>query len=231
MQSRQIVFSGGVLAICLTLFSSPVSWAQFQPPMNSLSLDAEGKLEGLQGGVLQFRDSSNELWLIQISPQTTVTIVGEADFSYLRPGMTIELTGNINQDGNFAEPISEVQIINAKGRPALGLFDPTDDGAKPVRDPEPGQYRVRGRIITSKNGELELIAGRLKIGGTAAPEFKAVLEFDDSRLAQIGDSLKVKAWYIETWRPIPTLNRPGKALAESLDITLANPPISNKRGR
>ena len=200
---------------------------------NSLALDESGKLEGLQGNFIKFRDSKQEVWLLQVNAQTAVNIAGEADLSYLRPGMVVELSAAINEDSAIDEPIAEIEVLDRKGRPSMGLFavDDAGESAKPVRDPSAGEYRVRGRITSVKEGNLEIAAGRLKITGKAADDMKVVLAVDDPRLAQFGDEIKVKAWYYDAGRPNPTLNRQGQALAESVDITLANPPVSGKRGR
>jgi hypothetical protein len=204
---------------------------EFQAPPNTLSFDETGTLEGMQGNLLKFRDSKNDVWLLQVNPQTVVNIAGEADFSYLRPGQIVELTATINEDATIEEPIKELEVLNAK-RVTTGLFDVADygPGSKPVRDPAAGEYRVRGRIVVAKNKELTIAAGRLKISGNAADDFKAILKVDDPSLAQTGDEMKVKAWYIESSRPVTALTKFGQAIAESVDITLANPPAT-KRGR
>ena len=207
--------------------------AQFQPPANSLALNEEGTLEGMQGNILKFRDSKQEVWLLQVGPQSTVSIAGEADVSYLRPGLTVELTGKIDDEATIADPIAEIEVVNSKGRQPMGLFAPdeTAEDAKPVRNPTPGEYRVRGRITSVKDGALEIAAGRLKIAAKAAEDMKVILAVDDPRLAQFGDKTKIKAWYIDGGKPNPTLNLPGKAVAEEVDITLTNPPPTGKRGR
>ncbi len=204
----------------------------FQAPVNSVMFDDTGKLEGMQGSLIQFRDSKDAIWLLQVNQQTEVHIVGEAKFNYLRPGMLVELTGKIREDGAFEEPIAEFEVINPKGRPTLGLFEVGDKApdAKPVREPVPGEYRVRARVVGVKADALNLVAGRLKLTGTPSDDAKVILAVDDPRLAQVGDEMRVKAWYYEVAKP--TMQRPGQALAETVDITLANPPVAtNKRGR
>jgi hypothetical protein len=226
------LLAGAMFGLATGLAAQDVQ-AQFQPPVNSLALNEEGTLEGMQGNILKFRDSKQEVWLLQVSPQSTVSIVGEADVSYLRPGLTVELTGKIDEEATIADPIAEIEVVNSKGRQPMGLFavDETDEDAKPVRSPTPGEYRVRGRITSVKDGALEIAAGRLKISATAAEDLKVILAVDDPRLAQFGDKTKVKAWYIDGGKPNPLVNTPGKAVAEEVNITLTNPPPSGKRGR
>jgi hypothetical protein len=204
----------------------------FQPPPNSLALDEEGKFEGFEGNKPMFRDSKQGLWLIHLTPLSKVTIIGEAPISYLRPGMLVQFKATIDEEGSIPEPIAEVEVLPSKGRAPTGLFDPAaGDDAKAVRNPEPGEYRLRAKVLRVKEGELTLLAGRLQLAGKAAEDFKAVLAVDDPSLAKPGDAMKVKAWYLESTRPNPTVQRPGQALAEDVGITLAEPPVANKRGR
>ncbi len=205
--------------------------SQFQAPANSLMMEETGKLEGMRGNILSFRDSKDAVWLVQVNPQTTVNIAGEAKLDYLRTGMLVQLKGTINEEGAFEEPVAELEVLNSKGKPTLGLFNVADDPdeAKPVREPEAGEYLVRARVIGVKDDELNLVAGRLKLSAKPAEDLKVVLAVDDPTLAQPGDAMKLKAWFYENSRP--NAMAPGKALAESVDITLANPPLVSKRGR
>lgn len=231
LKQTQALLSGALVGLVLSLAGDDAR-AQFQPPANSLMVEEEGKLVGYQGGVLAFRDSKQELWLLQVNPQTKVSIVGEADLAYLKPGMTVELTAKIDEEAAIADPIAEIEVINAKGRLTMGLFNPADgDDAKAVRNPTPGEYRVRGKITGVKDGEIDIAAGRLKISGKAADDLKVILAVDDASLAKADDAMKVKIWHLDNGKPNPTLQQPGRALAEEVSITLANPPVANKRGR
>jgi hypothetical protein len=231
LKQTQALLGGTLVGLLLSLAGDDAR-AQFQPPANSLMVEEEGKLEGMQGAVLAFRDSKQELWLLQVAPQSKVTIAGEAKLPYLRQGMTVELTAKIDEEAAIADPIAEIDVINGKGRLTMGLFDPADgEDAKAVRNPEPGEYRVRGRLTSVKDGALEITAGRLKLTGKAADDLKVILAVDDPSLAKAGDAMKVKIWHLDGGKPNPTLQQPGRALAEEVSITLSEPPVANKRGR
>jgi hypothetical protein len=72
------LIAGALLGLATGLAGEDAQ-AQFQPPANSLALTEEGTLEGMQGNILKFRDSKQEVWLLQVGPQSTVSIAGEAD--------------------------------------------------------------------------------------------------------------------------------------------------------
>lgn len=202
---------------------------RFQAPPQSVVLEEKGTIEAMQGNLLKFKDSKDDIWLVKVDPRATVSIEGEADVNYLRTGHVVELTGEISEDSTFAEPIKEMKLVDAGRRPTLGLFDPDADEekARPVRDPEAGTYRVRGRIAKVKDGEMLIIAGRLKLTAKAADDMKVDLTVNDPRAAKVGDEMELKAWYYEAYRPM--LNRPGQALAEVIKITLSKPPEADDR--
>jgi len=225
----QLLLAAGVFSLALAPAGARAQ-GEFRAPPNSLILEDTGTLEGMQGNFVKFRDSKKDPWLLQVVRQTNVAIEGEADADYLRPGLTVELTGTVNQQGSLDEPIEEIEVLSVKGRPSLGLFSAEDETSdKPIRNPEPGKYRIRGKLASFKDGELLIAAGRLKIAAKTAEELKVKLTLDDARSAKFGDTLKVKAWYYDQGKPNPTLNLPGKALAETVSITLSEPPSAKRR--
>ncbi|REK11463.1 MAG: hypothetical protein DWQ37_14365 [Planctomycetota bacterium] len=217
-----------VIPSLVVALGATAAWGQaaFQAPPQSLALDETGTLEAMQGNLLKFKDSKDDIWLVKVHPMAKVSIEGEAGVDYLRSGQTVDLTGEIKSDGTFAEPIEEMTLVSLRGRSTTGLFepdaDPDEEKVKPVREPAPGKYRVRGRILKVNDGEILMLAGRLKLTAKAAEDMKVKLTVNDPRAAQVGDEMELKAWYYERYRPIAM--RPGQALAESVKITLSKPP-------
>ena len=232
--SRSAIFSAATLFGAVTQLAG---WcvdarAQFQAPVNSLMFDDKGTFEATQNDLFKFRDSKNDSWLIKKDPNTELHIESQTDGEYLRPGQTVELTGEINKKNELTEEISELEVLTVKGKPLIGLFKPDsadDPDARPVRVAEPGEYRIRGKLLSIKDGDVLIMAGRTKVTGTLAEELEVKLKLDDPSLAQFGDAMKVKAWYYDQGKPVATANRIGTALAESITITLAKPPVQAKR--
>lgn len=221
--------AGVGLAICV-LFLTSTAHAQFEAPANSLALEDTGTVEAIQGNVVKYRDSKNEVWLLTMSGDTTLAIEGEAGPDYLRPGLTVEIAGEVDDEGSLKEPVKEVTVLDPKSKPTVGLFakDDNDPDAKPVRSPKPGAYRIRGKLTMLKSGEFLIAAGRSKIAGNLGDEVKVKLAIDDASAAQFGDAMKVKAWYYDQGKPNPTLNRPGQAIAEEIHITLSEAPTGKR---
>ena len=224
----QLLLAAGMFGLAMGPAGADAQ-VRFPVPANSLSLEETGTLAGIQGNYIKFHDSNQDVWLLQVVPQTTISIEGEADADYLRRGLTVVLTAQVNEDRTLAEPIKEIEVISGKGRPSLGLFPPDEDdaNAKPVRKPEAGKYRIRGKLASFKKGELLIVAGRWKITGTAGEELKVKLTLNDARMAQFGDEMTVKAWYLDFAKAAP--NRLGRARAEAITIKLTNPPLASGR--
>jgi hypothetical protein len=204
----------------------PVAAAQdFVAPANSFALDTDGTLEGYRPGYLQIRDSKTETWLLSIDPTTRVSVVGQAEQDYLRPGMTVEFETEIDKKGLLAKPIEEVEIITSQGKPRLGLFSTEDDAdaARPVRTVAAGAYRIRAKLASFKGSELTVAVGGKRLTGTLSEKASIKFASTDPGMAEIGDAVKVKAWYYDNGKPVAAVGRAGKALAEEITITLTKP--------
>jgi hypothetical protein len=225
MRDYPVVWSWGMIALAACALGSLSQAQEFVAPPNSLSFEDKGTLEGYQQGYMKIRDSKSELWLLKIVPETAITVVGEAEIDYLRPGLSIEFSGQLDKKLALAKPIEEIEIINPKGKPALGLFAEGDDGAdsKPARNPGPGPYRVRAKLANYKDGELTVAIGSRRITGSLADEVKISFTSNDPSVAAVGDAVEVKAWYYDNGKPLAALNRAGTAWAEEITITLAKP--------
>ena len=208
--------------------------AQFEAPPNSLAFEDSGTLEAVESDALQFRDSKSEAWLLKLVPETIITVLGEAESECLRPGVFVQLTGQIDKKGTLAKEVNELELFSPQGKSSLGLFPEveTEGGSKPVRNAAAGTYRIKGKLVSYKEGELVIMAGNRKITGNASADLKVTLNLDDPTLGQKDDKVEVKAWYTDPSKPNPALNRPGIALAQEVTITLSKPLAhSGKKSR
>jgi hypothetical protein len=209
--------------------------AQFEVPLNSLEYnDDTGQLEGVQGDIIKIRDSKNDAWLITTIAATKVSVTGEAEPECLRPGLFVQFKGEIDKKGTLQSPIEEIEIISVESKSSLGLFAPGegDAPARPVRTATAGEFLIKGKLLSSKDGQLMVLAGSRKINGATGDKLAVKLNVDDPSLAQAGDTVKVKAWYYDKGRPVAAINRPGQALAEEITITLSKPlAYSGKKAR
>jgi hypothetical protein len=219
-------WNGLACLIGLALWGGATARAQFQPPQDAREYEDSGTLEEVQGTYIKFRDSKNDVWLLETNDGTKVTVTGDADHEYLHsPALHVQITGQIDKKGVLQKEIEEIEICADPGKAALGLFVPAagDAPAKPVRSAAAGTFLIKGRVISYKDGQLVVIAGNRKIIGKLGDGVAVSLNVDDPSLAQPGDTVKVKAWYYDKGRPVAAFNQPGQALAEEVKITLVKP--------
>jgi hypothetical protein len=223
------IFTAAIVAWAVGA-ATPVARAQFEVPPGSLAFDDKGKVEAVQADVIKFRDSKNEVWLLKINQQTQITVKGQAEAGYLRPGMSLQFTGQIDKKGVLKDPVDKIEIFTPQGKMSHGLFAPTDEqGLKPVRNPGAGTFLIKGKLATYRDGDLLVVAGNRKITGSTSDDLEVTLTSEDPTLAQADDEVTVKAWYDDMTRPNPVLNRAGGALAEQITITLAKPLAATGR--
>jgi hypothetical protein len=199
---------------------------KFEAPPNALSFeDGDCTVELYRSGFLQIRTSKQELWLLKIMPLTNVIVDGEAETEYLHAGLTVALSGTVNRKAMLEEPIREIELVYDKGRPSLGFFPLDDDQAdvRPLRNPGPGAYRIRGKVQAYKDKQLTLSIAGKRVTGTLDDEVAIKFSSDDLSMTGEGDKVKVKAWYLDNFKPIPAMAIPGKAWAEDVSATLAKP--------
>jgi hypothetical protein len=197
--------------------------AQFEAPPNSLAFEDTGTLEAVEDGLIQIRDSKTEAWLLQIVGETKVTVDGEAEPDYLRPGLPVRFNAKIDKKGVLQKPLAEIEIFTPQSKSWMGLFPEGEDDpdAKPDRTGGAGTFQIKGKLISFRDNELVVSAGSRKISGQVADEFTVKVKLDDPSIAQNGDTVKVKFWYYDNSKPIPAANRLGKGRAEEITITLA----------
>jgi hypothetical protein len=223
MRTESIV-AAAIVGLTWCCGALPAS-GQFQAPPNSLEYEDTATVEAVQEHLLKVRDSKNDEWILETGDQTRVTVNGEAERECLRSGMFVQFKGELNKKGALQNDVEEVSIVTAEDKSSLGFFAVEDEDrpGKPVRNPTGGEYIVRGKLLTYRDGQFMVLAGSRKLSGKMAGDLKVKLDVDDLSLAQTGDSVKVKAWYYEKTRPVAAFNQAGRAVAEEITITLSKP--------
>jgi hypothetical protein len=202
-------------------------------PMERKEWEDTGTVEGISGSSLHVMSSKSEPWLIQVvSGQSKVTIEGTAEPSYLRAGVNIRFTADIDAKGAVQGEISELEIYSPQGKSDAGLFVPgAGDQGKPVAKLTAGNYEVKGRIGSLKDNQITVIAGGKKLSATLAESPAIKVSSSDLSFAQKGDSVKVKAWYTDSSKPDANRNKPGAGVAQEITVTMAEPLVGKKKAK
>lgn len=210
----------GLVAVVLSVVLSGAAAVQAQgrnqgndgPP----PVELNGKVVGVQRGMIQAVDEDNQEGLIKVDKDTRVYVTGEALPSVLRNGMFVRFTATF--EGTTAkEPLTELEIFEPSDAVDIGVFpeDPTDPNTDVL---------VAGRLTAFKNGKLLVTAGRQRAQAELDEEAEITLKVSDYSLARAGDELRVKG----------QLFAPGKIIASQVDIMLAEPigePEKKPRGK
>lgn len=193
-------------------------------PQGAEMYENEGTVMGIVPGGIQMLTERDSAWLIQVVPrQSQVKVTGTAEPGFLRSGLFIKFSGEIDAKGVLQGEIKEMEIVTPAGKNSMGVFaSGSDDTAKPISKLEPGTYDIRGKVGLYKDGELTVVAGK-KITGKVAADAKIAVNVQDYSFAQKDDTIKVKGFYYARMRPSPQEGRPGQAMGKEIEITLAKP--------
>ena len=227
---RRLAFFAAAVALALAICSPGLAADDSNRPPGAEALAATGKIEAVSDDGVRVKVSDTDTWLVQIRPgETKLEVSGTAEPGYLRNGMHVRLSGEIDGKGNLQSEIESLAVFTPQGKNALGLFDEKDTSstAKPVKKFAPGSYQIRAKVLSIKDKDLVLLAGGKKIYGTLAaePEVKVVAE--DLAMVQEGDEATIAGWYLPATKA--AAQKPGQAVAEELTITLAKPLVAAKK--
>lgn len=216
--TRVLLGSIGLLLGASSLPAQPIP--QGQGPPNAQAFEAEGRIMGLAPGGIQMVTERNIPWVVQIIPRRTVVkITGTAEPGFLRPGICVRFSGAVNDKGVLSEELSELEIYTPEGRNSMGTFPSgADENAKPIGKLSEGTYDFRGKVVTYRDGELTVVAGK-KITGKVATDAKVNVNVSDLRFTQPDDTIKVIGWE----RTPPQAPQPGTAVGTEVTIELAKP--------
>jgi hypothetical protein len=222
------------------------AYSQDRPKGDREKMPAEGKLIGMARGMLRVKTEDEGEWFVAVGRGVQeISVVGQAEASWLRPGMLVRFTGNFNRKGEAVAPIKELSVVTMRegmrfgmalanppsrfGGSGGGLFADADEEekkAKPKRakklKPEDIAYTVVGRIAKIRKGEYSIVAGRLlKFELDEKPRID--VDVADLTLVPQGASITLDAWYLP--------NQPGRAMANKISVTLEKPLAAKEKPR
>ena len=191
-------------------------------PEGATMFDKEGTIAGFFPSGIQFITKLDSKWLVQVVPmQCDVQVTGKADRSFLHPGLYVKFTGEMDGKGILQQDLKALEIFTPKGKNPSGIFAVgSDESAKPLNRFAAGKYDFRGRVMTYKDGELVVVAGK-KITGKVVSGAEIKVNVQDLSIARVDDELKIKGWYLK--RNMPREGRPGQSVAKIIEVTLVKP--------
>jgi hypothetical protein len=196
-----------------------------------------GTLDAIGQGQIKIIDSKGTERIITLNQQTLIKTTGEATVEYLKNGIAVEFTAEVDAKGNTTGKIEELKVVNvtkdypagvtsengeppvkpAKGKKEKGKEkDKTDTVAKGVSS------KVVGIITSLKAGKGTVKAGKRVVQFELGEKPKITIELEDGSLASKGDKVEIDGF------EMPNMpNQP--AVASSVTITLSEPVGESKK--
>jgi len=98
-----------------------------QPVMETF--EAGGTIEGLMPNGIQINSNANQRWVIMIPRQAKVEVTGTATADFLRPGLYVRFTAEVDKHGTVKEKVAQLSIFTPSRETPPGLFSPEAGGA------------------------------------------------------------------------------------------------------
>jgi hypothetical protein len=196
---------------------------------------AEGTLRAVMPGRIQMVTDSTQNWLVLIGPKAAIHVTGTAEPDFLKAGMFIRFTAEVDRRGQAKGELKQLTIFTPSAQEFPGIWP---EGQEPAGDkrqegkrrfgsgiadhPPAGElsasdvYTVAGRITKCRKGRLTVDTGRAAVQAQVAQDAKIDVDFADYRVAKPGDRISIT-------RGKMFAGRIGFAQAQELTIRLSEP--------
>lgn len=196
---------------------------------------AEGTVQAVLPPRIRMLADSGQQWIVIVDPKATVHVIGTAEPDFLRPGMFIRFTAEIDKRGTVKEKLRRLTIFTpsskdpvgawpetkgpagskqAKGKPRFGEGSGSEPAAATA--PTSAVYSIAGRITRCHKGGLTVRVGRNAVQVQLAEEPEIGVDFADYSVAKQGDRISVTKGKMFA-------GRIGLAQAQELTIKLSKP--------
>jgi len=179
----------------------------------------DGSVVALAAGRVQMHTIADQNWMIWIAPEAVIHVIGTAEPDFLRTGMCIRFTANIDKNGKANAPVEQLTLFTPTPNAPIGVWpegmSPSDEGyqdpngamggmqggmgngmqggglAKNQPAPQFARYTVAGRITRARSGKFTVNCGRglVEIQLAEQPEIK--IDIVDYSVVKPNDRISV----------------------------------------
>jgi hypothetical protein len=157
----------------------------------------------------------------QLGVTTRVTILGTAEPEFLSPGMYVQFTAAIDQQGTVQGKVAELLIYEPEETTGPILAAEGDPGQPKTNADGVPIYFVRGQVRSNRNGELMVATTGKSVKMPLAEVQKINVGLHNLALASAGDKVSIVGKEVDKT----------KVLGERVDVTLSKPLAKQGRGR
>lgn len=190
-------------------------------------LQISGTVRQVSAQAIVVESDNGARYLIGATPESQITLRGEASEELLKTGATVEFEMDFDRLGNPIGSIDAITFVEISSLNPMGLFPRTVAGLKNAAD-ENGQtsFLARGKISSLRNGMLVVQTGGRPLLAKLEDDVDYAARFDRWVLAAVGDSVTGAVELL----PQPNVGLTN-VLASQLTIDAAEPigPIKPKR--
>ncbi len=225
-----------LLAASVTLVVAEAEAQRRGPKPKMARFAAQGAVQAVRPGAIQLLTNTNQTWIVFVDPKAKISVTGTAEPDFLKPGMFVQFSVELDKRGKARSPVGELTIFTPSEAAQIGIWpvdavpeegeDAQNGFGADAANPQPrskrskgtlaGQYAVNGRITGIRKGAYTVSFGRgtVQIKLTDEPQIK--VDFADYSVAKKGDAITVTRGQ----RPP---NMMGRAKATALEIVLSEP--------
>lgn len=214
---RFVAFRAAIVGwIAATLFAAGTVLAQDEQPTFAT---IKGEVKGVAPGGIVVEDATGNVWNIKapMDPKE-FSILGQADQSFLRPGLLIRVEALVNKKFEIEKPISSLTVITERDQYDVGLIPTTETGGggsgaffsapeekekKKKKAPKPKienevEFKIGAYITGIKGNKLTLNAGGTMLKAELDENLKISVDAASLEFARVGDKADVDAIYYES---------------------------------
>ena len=190
--------------------------------------DVVGTIAGVTPGALQVLSQTNQPYIVQVVPKVSkTTVTGTAKADYLRPGVFIRFTAELDKRGTAKGDLSDLAVFTPNEILQPGVLNDNPSS-------ETGPFVVSGQITANRKGKVTIRAGKTTVKAQIKDDAEIKVEVEDYGIAKQGDAVSVKGRLVKMGAAGPPV-QPTFIVGEEIKITLAEPAsgvvIKKKRGK
>ncbi|MEE8451748.1 MAG: hypothetical protein V3R99_07525 [Thermoguttaceae bacterium] len=149
---------------------------------------ADGSVVAIAPGRVQIHTVSNQNWMVWIAPEAVIHVLGTAEPDFVRTGICVRFTADIDKKGKTKEPVEQLSLFTPTQHDPIGIWpegmapsgeEPKDRGqamggmgmadgiqggtvANNRDQPVPtfARYTVAGQITRARSGKFTVNCGR-----------------------------------------------------------------------
>jgi hypothetical protein len=150
-------------------------------------------------------------------------VSGTVDSSFLKPGMPVHFSAEVDKKGKASAPVSDLEIVSQQTPAATDTSHTASHVAKkPAATPAAGPSSITGLLKEVKGNEISVEGTSGPVHAELTPDTPIKVEVNDARmaheLAHPGDKVDVTGY----------LAQPGIVIAQDIRITLSGTQSDKK---